>query len=173
MHPERHPRSKKEKNKNQRELEKQVILACGAGGDPWRRDSLSLSPLCGTTRPSLVRTDNIYPRQGFFCVSSVHTHARDLLEWNRIIRDGVIRASQEMILNMEENNEPPFYFISSLFYSVSMLWPGSLQRYDTSLNMICSVVLNSRRERRALWLPATLFWRRSQVRMLAQKRMRI
>lgn len=82
-------------------------------------DSLSLLLLCSTTRPSLVRTDNIYPRQGFFCVSSVHTHARDLLEWNRIIRDGVIRASQEMILNMEGNNKSTFYFISSLFLQLA------------------------------------------------------
>lgn len=120
------------RKKKQRELEKQVIFACGARGDPWRRDSLSLSLLCGTTRPSLVRADNIYPRQGFFCVSSVHTHARDLLEWNRIIRDRVIRASREMILNMEENNEPPFYFISSLFSQLACCDPEAF-RATTSL----------------------------------------
>lgn len=51
------------------------------------------------------------PRQGFFCVSSVHTHARDLLEWNCIIRDNVIRASHETIINTKENNEPTLYFV--------------------------------------------------------------
>lgn len=90
-------------------------FACGAGSDTQRRSQLELLLLCSATRPSLFCIDNIYPRQGFFCVSSVHTHVRDLFEWNLIIRDIVIKPLLEVVfINMEENDEAAANFISNL-----------------------------------------------------------